>query len=241
MGFTKLDEGILQSSVMAESSDTFKVWVALLAACKQDGVARVSPIFISSICRLDQPVVDGAIATLESPDSRSRSTEDDGRRIRRVDGGFFVINYQKYREFTLSDSSEAIRQRRHREMVKTRDNALHVTTSRDISASVFCLKTKSLKIKTILLHGREWDGITDEDRVSWAKAYPACDIVTELAKAVEWILANPARGKKSNYRRFITNWLSRSQDRGGTIRTVGKRGDDFEAAIDRMKLTRDKP
>lgn len=231
MGFTKLDEGILQSSVMAESSDTFKVWVALLAACKQDGVARVSPIFISSICRLDQPVVDGAIATLESPDSRSRSTEDDGRRIRRVDGGFFVINYQKYREFTLSDSPEAVRQRRHRERVKTRDNALHVTTSRDISASASVLK--KLNLKTILLHGREWENITDEDRVSWAKAYPACDIVTELAKAVEWILANPARGKKSNYRRYIVSWLSRTQDSGGSNRGGGKRGEDADAAIDR--------
>ena len=50
---------------------------------------------------------------------------------------------------------------------------------------------------------------------SWAKAYPACDINTELAKAGEWIIANPAKGKKSNYRRFIVNWLSRSQDRGG--------------------------
>ena len=59
---------------------------------------------------------------------------------------------------------------------------------------------------------------------SWAKAYPACDINTELAKAGEWIIANPAKGKKSNYRRFIVNWLSRSQDRGGTDRTTGRAG-----------------
>jgi hypothetical protein len=47
------------------------------------------------------------------------SEAEEGRRIRRVDGGFFVVNYQKYRAFTYSDSPSAIRQRRHRE--KERD------------------------------------------------------------------------------------------------------------------------
>ena len=64
--------------------------------------------------------------------------------------------------------------------------------------------------------GRVWEGITAEDMEGWAKAYPACDVKTELAKAGEWIIANPAKGKKSNYRRFIVNWLARAQDRGGT-------------------------
>jgi len=71
---------------------------------------------------------------------------------------------------------------------------------------------------------RRWEEISALDMESWAKAYPACDINTELAKAGEWIIANPAKGKKSNYRRFIVNWLSRSQDRGGTDRTTGRAG-----------------
>lgn len=133
MGFTKLDSNILQSSIMAAPSNTFKVWVTLLAACGHDGIARVSSVFLSSVCHLPASSVDKALEYLESPDSHSRSTNDDGRRIRRVDGGYFVINYRKYRAFTYSDSPEAVRQRRHRE--KERDNALHVTDPRDISAS----------------------------------------------------------------------------------------------------------
>jgi hypothetical protein len=133
MGFTKLDANILQSSIMAAPSNTFKVWVTLLAACGHDGIARVSSVFISSVCHLPSSAVDKALEYLESPDSHSRSTNDDGRRIRRVDGGYFVINYRKYRAFTLSDAPEAVRQRRHRE--KERDSALRVTDPRDISAS----------------------------------------------------------------------------------------------------------
>jgi hypothetical protein len=62
---------------------------------------------------------------------------------------------------------------------------------------------------------RSWSGIVAEDMDAWAGAYPACNISQELAKAGEWLIANPARAVKSNYRRFIVNWLSRSQDRGG--------------------------
>lgn len=79
------------------------------------------------------------------------------------------------------------------------------------------LKDK-LKIDSISfnMENGAWSGIIEADRESWLKAYPACDIDLELARMIEWIKSNPAKGKKSNYRRFITSWLSRSQDRGGT-------------------------
>jgi hypothetical protein len=104
MGFTKLDEGILMSSVMAEDSNTFKVWIALLASCKEDGISRVSTIGLASHCFLTLDIVKQAIKKLESPDTESRSTNDEGKRIRRVDGGFEIINYQKYREMTYSET-----------------------------------------------------------------------------------------------------------------------------------------
>ena len=139
MGFTKLDEGILTSSVMGEKSDIFKVWVAFLASCKYDGIARVTPIFLSGVCHIEIDIVRAAIKRLEAPDPDSRSKEEDGRRIVPAEGGWFVVNYKKYREFTYSDSPEAVRQRRHRDMMRERDGALRVTKSCDTSASAICL------------------------------------------------------------------------------------------------------
>lgn len=49
-------------------------------------------------------------------------------------------------------------------------------------------------------------------RSKWAEAYPATALETELAKAASWLLANP-KNAKSNYARFLTNWLARAQDR----------------------------
>jgi hypothetical protein len=114
MGFTKLDSGILQSSIMAEDSDTFKIWITLLACCNSDGIASVSPIYLSSICHISINDVQNSILKLSSPDEYSRSIAKEGRRIERVDGGFKIINYLKYRAFTYSSQKDAVRQRNYR-------------------------------------------------------------------------------------------------------------------------------
>lgn len=66
-----------------------------------------------------------------------------------------------------------------------------------------------------------WSGISDDHRQRWATAYPAADLPVELAKADEWLRANPTKAKRSRWGRFITSWLSRCQDRGGTHRVNG--------------------
>ena len=80
------------------------------------------------------------------------------------------------------------------------------------------------------LSSLSWEGIVDKDRSAWSKAYPACDIDAELLKMAEWIKANPKKGVKSNWRRFITNWLSRSQDHGGT-RGTAKSSKSWEESL----------
>ena len=79
-----------------------------------------------------------------------------------------------------------------------------------------------------------WENITEDDKRGWSEAYPACDISTELTRMREWLISNPTKAVKSNWRRFITNWLSRSQDRGGTNRTAGRR-DVAESVIDNWR------
>lgn len=72
-----------------------------------------------------------------------------------------------------------------------------------------------------------WEGITDADRAEWSQAYPAADLPVELAKATQWLKANPKKARKSNWRRWLTTvWLSKCQDKGGTHRDPGRRLDD---------------
>lgn len=50
----------------------------------------------------------------------------------------------------------------------------------------------------------------------WYAAFPAVDVETEVKKAAVWLKANP-RNKKSNYARFITNWLTKAQDKAPAL------------------------
>lgn len=70
------------------------------------------------------------------------------------------------------------------------------------------------------LSSLKWENITDKDREIWTMAFPACDLDAELKKMASWLDANPSK-KKSNYRRFIHNWLTRAQDQGGTKSPFG--------------------
>lgn len=55
--------------------------------------------------------------------------------------------------------------------------------------------------------------ITSEELVlAWRAAYPAIDVTRELRAAASWAVANP-KNRKSNWQRFLVNWLARAQDR----------------------------
>ena len=58
--------------------------------------------------------------------------------------------------------------------------------------------------------------IKEKDREVWKNAFPGCIIDQELKKMIAWLLGDWPRRKKINYKRFITGWLSRTQDKGGS-------------------------
>lgn len=61
---------------------------------------------------------------------------------------------------------------------------------------------------------RKFVGIAEADLAEWREAYPAVNVEQGIRQAGQWLLSNPTKRKK-NYRRFLTNWFSRAQERGG--------------------------
>jgi len=111
MPYVKLDAGILDSTLWVEDAVTCKVFITMLAMCKANGMCESTAPGIARRANISLEEARKAIETLESPDPDSRSVEDDGRRVKRVDGGYLVVNYQKYRD---KDHTNADRQRRFR-------------------------------------------------------------------------------------------------------------------------------
>lgn len=102
-GFTKLFQEILSSSIWNEDDKTRIVWVTLLAACNQGGVVRASVGGLAHQARVSRDDCFRALEKLSSPDEDSRSEEWDGRRIGKIDGGFLILNYARYRDRRSED------------------------------------------------------------------------------------------------------------------------------------------
>lgn len=90
--FTKLQRSIVTSSIWLEDAETRLVWITLLAICDRDGIARVSDKMLAHTARVSDKGCVAAIKTLMAPDADSRD-RGDGRRIARVEGGFYIVNY----------------------------------------------------------------------------------------------------------------------------------------------------
>ncbi len=91
--YVKFYSDSLDSSLWAESGDTCKVWLTLLALADQDGMVRAAMPGIAHRARINEELTAKALAIFEAPDVNSRSTAHEGRRIERVDGGYLILNY----------------------------------------------------------------------------------------------------------------------------------------------------
>lgn len=61
--------------------------------------------------------------------------------------------------------------------------------------------------------------ITQAELDTFVECYPAVDIMQELRKMKAWLESNPTKRKtKGGMMRFVNNWLSKEQDKGGTKR-----------------------
>jgi hypothetical protein len=67
------------------------------------------------------------------------------------------------------------------------------------------------------LNDKTMYAVTVEDVKKYKELYQAVDVEQELRKMLGWLDANPSKRKTSRgIKRFITNWLSKEQDKGGT-------------------------
>jgi hypothetical protein len=102
-GYTKLFNSILASTIWRAPDKTRIVWITLLAMADKDGVAEGSIPGLADMARVSLPDCEKALEELYSPDKYSRTTEYEGRRIEKIEGGWQILNHGKYREKMSAD------------------------------------------------------------------------------------------------------------------------------------------
>ena len=100
--FTSIYQGTLRGN-----SHALLVFTNLLAHADKEGIVDMHPKAIAEEVGLTINEVRAALLMLEAPDDESRSPEEQGRRIVRLDEhrawGWLVVNYVKYRSIRNED------------------------------------------------------------------------------------------------------------------------------------------
>lgn len=97
-GFVKLFGSIITSTIWQEDPETKVVWITLLVLADAEGFVNTTIPGLANIANISIEKTREAIEKLESSDSDSRTTDFGGRRIAKVDGGWLILNYLKYRK-----------------------------------------------------------------------------------------------------------------------------------------------
>lgn len=113
----------------------------------------------------------------------------------------------------------------------TRDQSIERDTEKEKGSTVDSAETVPVStpptvpavIFLPLNDGTEY-GVTQAEIDKYSSLYPAVNILQELRDMLGWLDANPGRKKtRKGVKRFINNWLSTEQDRGGTLRGSSNR------------------
>lgn len=237
--YAKLFKSLFEGS-MRGKSDVILVWVNLLANADQDGFVDRHFRAIADETGLPLERVYIAIAELESPDTDSRSKELEGRRIERMEEhrtwGWKIINHAKYRALRNTEerrvqnrlAQERFREKRKQNSKQSKQKSARsahtdTDTDTDTNKTTFAVSDKKPIAQPlppkIEFKDKEFKNISAEDKEKWSKAYPALNINQELLKMEVWVIANP-KNRKSNWRRFIANWLSGSQDKAPATKRI---------------------
>lgn len=110
VSFTKLFSSILQSTVWVEPMETRIVWITMLALADRHGQVMASIPGLAHTAGVPLDKCEQAIARFLSADQYSRTPTEEGRRIRPIDGGWQLINYDKYRD--LQDRENVLASKR---------------------------------------------------------------------------------------------------------------------------------
>lgn len=223
---------------LVESWQALVTFQQMIVLCDADGVIDMTPEAISRRTGIPLEIIKAGIEILERPDERSRTPDENGKRIIRIDAhrdwGWFLVNHEKYKSMQDSDTvrvQNRERKRRQREREKASRSVTdghspsrHTDTDTDTIESTIVDSCAELSTKapappaliTIPLSkkGQEFH-VTKALVDQYADSYPGVDVMLALKDIRQWNLDNPAKRKtNTGVKSHITRWLSRAQNKG---------------------------
>jgi hypothetical protein len=124
-GYVKIFSDIITSTIWQEPNDCRVLWITILALKDEFNICRATVPALAKLCNITNDECEKYLQLFQSPDKYSRSQDNDGRRIEQIDGGWLVLNGEKYRNMLRGqERRDYIRQKvaEHRERVNSSVN-----------------------------------------------------------------------------------------------------------------------
>lgn len=222
MSYTKLFSHIVTSSIWSEDDQTRILWITMLALADKHGEVMASVPGLSKVAGLSIEATEKGLEKFMSPDPYSRTPDEEGRRVQKIDGGWLIINYAKHRRKASVDEEReknAERQRRFRERNKVASvnngESPEVTTESRFSNGAVTVQTDNAEAEAEAepspKRRRGVKMLSEESVPDLKAAYGPLGVNVELEvkKAKIWISKHPERKLTIA---FMENWLSRAAD-----------------------------
>jgi hypothetical protein len=123
VGYTKLFSKLLTSSIWDEDDKTRLVWITMLAMCDKDGFVRSTLSSLAMFSRVSKGDAQRAVDKFLAPDPESTTKDHEGRRIEVIEGGWRLLNHEKYRN-TLSAEERREYYRQKKAEYRAKEKAL---------------------------------------------------------------------------------------------------------------------
>lgn len=127
--------------------------------------------------------------------------------VTNANGVVTVVNRRMFREDKERKSTRLRVQKFRNVHCNTPSNADVAQPSSSSSSS----NKESIKKEKIQFEKNHFLNIPEDLKTKWQTIAPGISVETEITKAEAWVLSNP-KLKKSNWSRFLTNWIVRAQD-----------------------------
>lgn len=207
--FVKIYTSILSSSIWLEDSDTRVLWITMLAMGYPDGIVVASVGGLAKQAGISRGAAEIGIQKFLSPDEDSKNGIDDGRRVERIENGWKIINFAKYRDRrTEKQLKDAERKKEAYNRVKSEISAFSadLRDSPPISADL----REPPSISGFRAPDRDRDRDRDRDKESISIA--SLDSRKEEIPLVDRILA--LTNEEPKYRKWWLSIVRRAKDAG---------------------------
>ena len=211
MSYATLHKSISSSSLIMEPVEARWLFAFMLSQADRTGYVPGSPVGLAHQANLPIEVTREMLVILESPDADSRTPDKEGRRIEKVDGGWRIVNYEKYRGNSLYGKRAEANSNSNNGHTHDRDEAADLSRGRDTNSKNTIVASNSNSNSTT--HVRAIAQLDESYHSTTPDSCPIAQLETFSGRERE-IFGGLASGTKRKLFLIVRDWAEQASKNG---------------------------